>query len=69
MTTEITSQINNIIETDMADIACLLDSLASRTKISEDTALSGLISAIKSDYIDMWNKLNDAVDALPEATA
>jgi hypothetical protein len=62
------SHINNIIETDMADIACQLDWLKSNPKITEDAALSGLVSAIKSAYIDIWNRLDDASDALPEAT-
>jgi hypothetical protein len=65
----ITSSINNIIETEMADIACLLDWLKSNPKIAEDAALSGSVSAIKSAYVGMWNNLNEAVDAFPEATA
>jgi hypothetical protein len=66
---QVTSSINNIIETEMADFASLLDWLKSNPKIAEDAALSGSVSAIKSAYVGMWNKLNDAVDALPEATA
>ncbi|MGZ8144642.1 MAG: hypothetical protein ACXWTG_10815 [Methylosarcina sp.] len=50
----------------MAYFVCLLDLLASNPKISEDTALSGPVSATKSAYLKMWNNLDNAIDALPE---
>ena len=52
--------IQNILNADGANLACLLDLLAEHPAVRASATLTGATSAIKTQYLAMWEKLETA---------
>jgi hypothetical protein len=59
---ELKTTIQKILETDCANLASLLDLLFEHPEIQANATLTGSVSAIKSQYMEIWEKLESACE-------
>jgi len=73
MTTKIKTNpadsISNVIENDCANFACLLDLLADHQDIQEHKTLMGAVSAIKNQFVTLWDQLEAEVEKIDQERA
>lgn len=67
--TNVTDSISKIIENDCSNFASLLDLLVEHPDIQNHKTLMGSVSAIKSQFVEVWDKLEAEVDAINDAQA
>jgi hypothetical protein len=54
--------IQKILDTDFANLACLLDLLSEHHVVQEHPTLSGGVAAIKKQYVGIWERLELVVE-------